>query len=419
MKRKDYIEGATLHGLNRAYSASRRSERFFWISMIIGGLFGLTIGFSILVTKYLKYKVNLEVTDCINNQVEFPSISLCNNQRISTDYMTGEDHENNLHSAFSEHFYEYATNFSLFCYAFGNRCNLTEDFSTYGYKDPCVTWNMKGLAKQKLPGVNNGIRMIFFHNASSLNKQSYTTTKNTITIVLHSSNEYPSLYFDNIEIGAGVQTRIELKKKQYSRLPSPYPSNCTDITSLSHTQHSYTYTRNSCLEKCFVDYILRKCGDVIQPRCRVLVSDWMIAKYKKNVTAQEMSECLQDLKFDFYLEGLKMCHCPLACSEVVYSRRIQTVPLDEEALYQSISQNFNLGTLDHFKKSVFYINVYYPRLEFENVVENQAYQLSDVFNDFGGLLGLAVGASLISVVEILAICCLSLFAKKQQRINHK
>lgn len=414
MKRKEYIEGSTLHGLNRAYSSSNRSEKWFWILMVITSFFGLAIGFSILVLKYMAYDINLVVTDRVNCGVEFPSVSFCNNDRISTSYIPGDRYEHHLQTAFSDHFYEYATKFPSFCQIFGENCNLTKDFSTYGYYDPCVTWNMKGLMTQKLPGIFNGVQIIFFLNASSVNNTNHFHLKDTITMILHSSNEFPSNFFDSIQIGAGVQTRIELKKKKYSRLPFPYPSNCTDISQLLDTKEGYSYTRNSCIETCFVWYILMKCGVVMQPRYRALIPDWMIAQYEQNVTAQNYNNCFRSLKFEFHTNGLETCTCPLACNEVIYNRKIQTIPLDVDSLYFHISKrNISLGDLDNFKKSVFSVNIYYPRLEYENAVERAAYEMSDVFNDFGGLLGLAIGASVISVVEILAICYLTFFSKKK------
>ena len=418
MKRKEYIEGSTLHGLNRAYSSSHQSEKWFWIFMIIAGLFGLTIGFSILVFKYLAYEINLEITDRIDEDVEFPSITFCNNERISTSYMTDEYYgyygKHPIQSAFSDHFYEYAKKFPYFCRIFGQNCNFTEDFTTYGYHDPCITWNMKGLVAQKLPGIYNGIEMAFFLNATITNYTNYLHSKNTITVIMHSSNEFPSIFFDNFEIGAGVQTRIELKKRKYLRLPSPYPSKCTDINKLLDTKEVYSYTRNSCFEMCFIRQVLKDCGVVMQPRFRALIPDWMIAQYEKNVTLDEYTNCHRILKWEFFINGLGYCDCPLACNEVIYNRRIQTVPLDVEYLYSFISQNnISLGDLDNFKKSIFSIRVYYPRLESENAVERAAYEMSDVFNDFGGLLGLAIGASVISVVELLAICCLTFFSKRK------
>ena len=418
MKRKEYIEGSTLHGLNRAYSSSHRSERWFWIFTMVAGSFGLTIGFSILVYKYMAYDINLVVTDCIDSDLEFPSITFCNNARISTSYIYGQQYEDSpyLKTAFSDHFYEYATKFPPFCQIFQESCNLTEDFTTYGYYDPCVTWNMKGLMTQKLPGIYHGIKMNFFLDASSINYTSYSQSTDSITMIMHSANEYPSIFFDNFEIGAGVQTRIELKKKKYSRLHFPYPSNCTDISILSETEEGYSYTRNSCYEMCFVRNILRFCGVVFQSRYRALIPDWMIAQYERDVTIQEYNDCFRNFKTTIELEK---CDCPLACKEIVYSRRIQTVPLDVEFLYNDISQhNVSLGGIENFKKSIFSVSIYYPRLEFERAVESAAYTMSDVFNDFGGLLGLAIGASVISVVEIIAICCLT-FSSKKMRFKNK
>ena len=414
-KRSDYIESSTLHGLNHAFTSKLRSERYFWLAVLFVSLLALTVGFSVMISNYYNYEVDLEVTT-VYDELEFPSVTFCNNKRMSKLYIPDNTIKfKDLETAFSENFYEYASKYPGFCSSNGVYCNLTEDFTTYGYGDPCVTWNMNAIYNQKLPGFYNGASFKMYVDADSRTNNSFYGTANTITVVIHHKNEYPSYYFDNVEIGVG-DTRIALYKKHYTRLSQPYPSACTEITSLLETKDHFSYSRNSCFEACLVKFVLEKCGDVLQPRYRVLVSDWMYSKYKKNQTSNEYYKCYANIYVTFYYQGLKICDCPLACHEVVYNQRIQTVPLDHHIHYNYISEhNFTLGSSEHFKKSFYMLTIYYPRLEFERSVENAAYQLSDVFYDLGGLLGLTIGASVISMVEIIVICLLSISSKLKKK----
>ncbi|XP_066930524.1 acid-sensing ion channel 5-like [Clytia hemisphaerica] len=411
-KRDNYIENVTVHGVSKAVN-SKRSERYFWISLVISCVFALSYGLYLMVHKYRSREVNLHIQDQIHDKLELPSITICSNNRIKFDYVPGEQGPGDLTTAFSEGFYEFASKFPPFCARFKGHCNFTEEFSTFSRNDPCVTWNMDGLIKQELPGLNSGVRMMFFVNETS-DRMQQGFIENSISVVIHFAREYPSIYFDRLELTPGVETRIELSKKMFLRLPEPYPSNCRTDNAFMDITKRWSYTRTSCLELCYNRQGLKECGDVLQPRFRCLIPDWMYQKYKQNRTVADINACYFTLFQNFDLSNNEICDCPSACSEVIYSRRVHTVPMNEKQIFQQLDYyDVNVGDQQKFKESLFVFSFYYPRLGFELVSEKPAYVLSDVANDFGGLLGLCIGASIMSLFELIIIFCLSVFPKWQ------
>ena len=79
---------------------------------------------------------------------------------------------------------------------------------------------------------------------------------------------------------------------------------------------------------------------------------------------------------------------PLTCKETVYKARIKK-------------------TFDK-KDSYAMLTIYFDKLEIEKVTESPAYDSTRFMADIGGLVGLLMGMSLLSVVEV--IICVVLYA---------
>jgi hypothetical protein len=60
-------------------------------------------------------------------------------------------------------------------------------------------------------------------------------------------------------------------------------------------------------------------------------------------------------------------------------------------------------TLDEMRQRVLAVNVYFSDLVFQNIVEKPARSIEQLIADVGGFIGLCVGTSLLSCVEILEI----------------
>jgi len=416
-KRDEYIDNATVHGLNRACN-SKKSERWFWVLMMLVVVGILIVGVCNLVERYLTREVALDIREIIHEELEFPSVTICNNNRISYNYQPGFLVNDDLYTAFSSSFHQYVKDFPSFCSSNEKLCNFTEDFISYGENSPCITWNFDGKFKQILPGKTFGVQLIIYLNDTVAESDDWLESSvlpNAITVVTHFANEYPSVIFDGLEITPGVQTRIEIQKKMYTRLPAPHPSGCQQDTKFMDTENQYRYTRTSCIEFCFIRYGLKQCSEVIQPRYAALVPQWMLRKYRRNATYEELYECHAEVTKSFHEMAGEICDCPLACTEVIYLRRIHTVPLNVGyiRLLNGLMKrhNVSVGTCEKFRNSIFYLDVYYPRLGYELVSEKAAYSITDIFSDFGGQLGLALGASALSIVELMIIMILSVHSK--------
>ena len=61
------------------------------------------------------------------------------------------------------------------------------------------------------------------------------------------------------------------------------------------------------------------------------------------------------------------------------------------------------------------VNLYYEDLQYEEVAEQKAFVLGSLFSEFGGSLGLLLGASVLTMCELIDYMLLVVAKKLQKR----
>ena len=171
---------------------------------------------------------------------------------------------------------------------------------------------------------------------------------------------------------------LYLKKTKTTRLPSPYPTNCTDEANAN--VFSSKYTKASCQESCAVHRMNKHCGDVID-KFKNYANKSSNASLDPKYSS--VRECLEDMVRETQTQSPSDCTCNLQCHETTYRTSVKK---------WSDNQNF----------WIFYI--YYEDSQVETVSQVQAYSLGDFLGALGGILGLCIGMSILSGVQIIIFC---------------
>ena len=181
---------------------------------------------------------------------------------------------------------------------------------------------------------------------------------------------------------------LEFSEKQYlTRLPSPYPSNC------SYGQYNGNllpapYTEDNCRYTCVLKRLISKCGTLPEyilqyaPRLRTLLPS------HNNLTDDEIRVCLFD-SYSKFIEG--GCDCRVSCSEMTIKTKHTILP-----------------HADMCSGKIVYLK--FKSITFTNISEIPEYPAEKFVTDIGGWLGLFSGMSALSVVEIILFVALSLAA---------
>ena len=181
-------------------------------------------------------------------------------------------------------------------------------------------------------------------------------------------------------------TNIMIEKSiTKKRLPAPYPSNCTfgaDIEDFFST----SYNQKSCIQSCFMREMFSKCSAVVD-RWKPFITATM-KKRARTIQQEETRICLANILQRFFsLDIPEICHCPISCVEhgykISYSENMQ----NSQWGIEGFSFRGHI-TMDNKRKYL-------------RVIDVPAYTKYDFLTDLTGIIGIFVGMSSLSVLELI------------------
>ena len=118
-----------------------------------------------------------------------------------------------------------------------------------------------------------------------------------------------------------------------------------------------------------------------------------------------------DVWVSFASKKTSSCDCPLQCLETQYKTRVQTIPQKkEEKIQEEKTEEEEIFGVDMFEEELYYesretiewqIEIKNEDTKVTNIIQVPDYTLSDCLGAVGGILGLAIGASSLSLVELI------------------
>ncbi|XP_065645106.1 uncharacterized protein LOC124809911 [Hydra vulgaris] len=407
---EEYINGFSLHGLTKIFVAHTRLESLFWLIALLSGIMLSMYVSTNLVNKYLRFEVYTETKLEITDKNYFPAVTICERQLLLDFYSAYCKFEPNNSVPCQHKKQKIEDNHSttdnktwwsngLFnitkCSSWGAKQCANNDFlfSLSQYNHTCIRWNYNG----DLYDMYGHVDIEF-------------TINNSLLLPYHEPNiilmSHDPLIFE-IDITNAVnleakQYNINLEKTFIERLPFPFPSKCTD--SKNNDMFSGKYTRRSCLETQNYIGMYIECGDTIDYIRQYIPND-ILQKYKKLDTILNIGNCI-DLYSHKEVNPLSK-NCPFSCTEYQINMLVSS---------REYFKNDNRITSETYSVGIQYITVDSYRI----IKEKQLYSIHQMACEIGGLIGLMVGCSLLSAIEIIVCSVLWLVVKFKKvilRIN--
>ncbi|XP_063915473.1 pickpocket protein 28-like [Zophobas morio] len=167
------------------------------------------------------------------------------------------------------------------------------------------------------------------------------------------------------------------------------------------------YTQSNCLLECRTDHVLKQCGCVeyFMPRnnttaiCGNSLLDCAVNAENDLIEVQKKSK----------IKGDDYCDCKPACSSLKFRAEISQANYDEGKLLntQGLTYADTKGTAWTL------LHIYFKEEYVTTMERNELYGISDLISNFGGVLGLFTGFSLLSLFEILYFCSLRIFCNER------
>ncbi|KAK7474217.1 hypothetical protein BaRGS_00034566, partial [Batillaria attramentaria] len=246
--------------------------------------------------------------------------------------------------------------------------------------------DLPDLQEMVYAGPFSGIRLYHYINQPGYVIQQHVSAG--IKLYVHDPDELPDLHSSVILLSPGFSNYVAARPIQYKFLPKPYmafgdePCVDTDESSFDYKlrlSDKYSYT--ACNLECTLEEVANRCG------CRGVLNSEQVYF---NVSAENK------------------CGCPRPCKYTEYDTRISSAVFPSEVATMTLQAMAFLpktGVRENYME----IRIYLDKLLLEEVVHEPVYTYISVMGTIGGQMGFFMGASLLTVAEVLEFCLCFLF----------
>ncbi len=397
-KLKEILLSSTSHGIPNLIKNEHRSLKILWIICIFFSFCGCVYFLINSIDEYLDFN-KITTISVINNQPAiFPTISICHRKTLSLDLKS----------------IDYCRiSYDLDC--LNNPEKYFESFNDTHYGQ-CLRFNSgKNYKKQSIsllesnyPGSDDGLWLNFKLNS--------ITQFSKLNVRIHNHTKAPfNMANEDIKISSGKTYYIPLEILFTQRLGEPYNDCLKDPLKFhfNKTLINYfiksgrAYSQKECYQMCFnLQY---------QENNQCNCTDQMIENvfdkcFEIEDTFSLLYNCSQKFRRDFSINSkFKICenYCPSECDSISYSFSSYTY---DYPISGNISENLrvkyfdsNFDTYEEVQVSYFSFVVFYKNLNYVLITEKPNMELADLISNIGGILGVFLGVSFLSFIEIIEI----------------
>jgi hypothetical protein len=398
----ELLETSTLHGIPNIVRTKSLFILIMWSSFtVLSACYGSYFVFKSIVD-YLKYDTVTKIEIINEKVVQFPAISICTIPILNTtinEIVIKSYFDDLLQSNFSDYFEEYADPLKGKCF----RYNTGKNIHNKSYD----------IQNSTIKGYKNGFRLIL--NIQNPTNYDYVE----VSLFIHNQSLTPiDIFTRNFLLMPGSLTFFELDRVYYNKLSAPYSNCLNDVNSfqLNKTiidffyKENRAYTQDDCFYKCSHLFALEEgnCGCI--SNLNNFSMSCVINIYNKQTIDNKMGECISRYLKEFRkrLQDEKCQeYCPLECDSMNYIINSYT---EQIVLNGNISLNSKIkidsndfNTYEELKKNYFAIRVYYNELKYTLISQEPKTEMFNFISDIGGILGLFLGISFLSFIEIFEI----------------
>ena len=271
----------------------------------------------------------------------------------------------------------------------------------------CYTFNKEMPVKTiSVPGVTYGLTLELY-----LGNPPVDTVNNAIDGIImsiHNKTDAPFTKMDVIKVPAGSETDLILNRNFITRIPPPYGS-CME-TGFSSELYKYilntlniSYSQEYCFSLCMQNQTKIICGciNVFLP---------MFENDNTSICGPNQRNFVSDLVNNFGNSSSNtVCQssCEFECSPIefdikTYNGHYPTTHY-KSILQQWVQNNNKNVSYSDIPDSFAKVNVYYHSMQYLTTEQTQKFQGIDLLSNLGGVLGLWLGISLMTLIEIVEL----------------
>ncbi|KAM7363079.1 ripped pocket [Cochliomyia hominivorax] len=242
-------------------------------------------------------------------------------------------------------------------------------------------------------------------------------------VLLHSPDDVPLVSKQFVRIPMSKEVSIAVKPNMITTSAGiseyhPHRRQCF-LNCERYLKYFKIYTQNNCELECLTNFTFAKCGCVkfSMPRTMdmpVCGEDKIhcYAKAEDDLLFKEFSEGLKNTDFNY--RGETECNCLPACTSLAYNTEISQANFDLEDMLRAS------GEMDFFDEypgsQMTRLAVYFKENQFITSKRSELYGVTDFLANCGGIFGLFMGFSILSMVEMMYHFSLRLWSNMTRQL---
>uniref|UniRef100_A0A8D0B135 Uncharacterized protein n=1 Tax=Salvator merianae TaxID=96440 RepID=A0A8D0B135_SALMN len=208
-----------------------------------------------------------------------------------------------------------------------------------------------------------------------------------VKVQLHSQNEPPAIDQLGFGVAPGFQTFVSCQQQRLLYLPPPWGDCKTSRPGESIFFANYSLA--ACRIDCETRYLAENCN------CRMV----HMPGNANICTPEQYKECA-DPALDFLVEkDNEYCSCQTPCETVRYGKELSVVKIPSKASAKYLAKKYNRSE-QYIAENLLVLDIFFEALNYETIEQKKAYEVAGLLGDIGGQMGLFIGASLLTILEI-------------------
>ncbi|XP_035470216.1 acid-sensing ion channel 2 isoform X1 [Scophthalmus maximus] len=282
----------------------------------------------------------------------------------------------------------------LSCKYRGEPCgahNFSSVFTRYG---KCYVFNAaeegKTLRTTMKGGTGNGLEIML-----DIQQDEYlpvwgdtedTAFEAGVRVQIHSQAEPAFVHELGFGVAPGFQTFVATQEQRLTYLPPPW-GECESKALESGFFQVYSVT--ACRIDCETRYIVENCN------CRMVHMPGN-APY---CTPEQYKDCAEPALAKLSSVESSNCMCRTPCNMTRYNKELSMVKIPSKTSARYLQKKFN-KTEKYITDNILVLDVFFEALNYETIEQKKAYEVAGLLGDIGGQMGLFIGASILTILEL-------------------
>ncbi|XP_064823598.1 acid-sensing ion channel 1B isoform X1 [Oncorhynchus masou masou] len=419
----EFFDGCSLHGANHIFAEDKKFSvrQGLWAIVFLLALSAFLLQVFDRVVYYLSYDHVTMLDERNAPNLTFPAVTFCNYNYFRRSQISYSDllfmgqllgYEDNMApgiplapepdrqgSRFSLDEFHNRTrhrieDMLLECNFRGKECGpeaFREIFTRYG---KCYTFNSgqdnRPLLVTMKGGMGNGLELMLDIQQDEYlpvwGETDETSFEAGIKVQIHTQDEPPFIDQLGFGVAPGFQTFVSCQEQRLTYLPPPW-GDCKSTPIDSDFFSSYSLT--ACRIDCETRYLVENCN------CRMVHMPGD-APY---CTPEQYKECA-DPALDFLVErDNDYCVCETPCNMTRFGKEMSFVKIPSKASAKYLAKKYN-KTEQYIADNILVLDIFFEALNYETIEQTKAYEFAGLLGDIGGQMGLFIGASILTILEL-------------------